>query len=275
MDMKSDLVVISWWSNCLGLTCLHKLVKHTTNRNIYLIQVGKQEEQKKLFRYYMPKDVIELPYDSNLGAEDWQVREAIAGQLLKDHSGLWFFDHDLFVKEDCDAWLNEMDKLFRDMNVCLSHPSLNGGFSITNPAFWLSPVRFPKEMQSFAPIPRRNSPIANKPYAERQSSELLLPQKDTLVVAMEYLNKLGMVSSFPLKNETRENKAPPPFPKHEHIGSLSIFTWQDLPRHLYGWMARMVEQYNAFYAACAPEWRSIEDPVLKQRIQEFSKLILS
>jgi len=49
--MRSDYVVISWWSNCLGLTCLDRLIKNINNRKrkIYVIQVGKQEKQKELF----------------------------------------------------------------------------------------------------------------------------------------------------------------------------------------------------------------------------------
>jgi len=44
--MKSDLVVISWWSNCLGLACLHNLATYTRNRNIYVVQVGKRSNKK-------------------------------------------------------------------------------------------------------------------------------------------------------------------------------------------------------------------------------------
>lgn len=49
--IRSDLVVISCRSICLGLACLHNLVNYTRNRNIYFIQVGKSEEQKGWFNY--------------------------------------------------------------------------------------------------------------------------------------------------------------------------------------------------------------------------------
>ena len=135
--MRSDLVVVSWWSNCLGLACLSNLVEYTRNRNIYVVQVGKPEEQKERFRALLPSAVEELPYPPNRGAEDWRVRETVARELLGDREGLWFIDHDLFVQEDCEGWLEEMDRRLEGTKLCLCHPSPRRGPAITNPTFWL------------------------------------------------------------------------------------------------------------------------------------------
>ncbi len=51
--MRSDLVVISWWSNCLGVACLHNLVNYTRNQNIYFIAVDKPEEHMERFRAHL------------------------------------------------------------------------------------------------------------------------------------------------------------------------------------------------------------------------------
>ena len=83
--MKSDLVVISWWSNCLGLACLHNLATYTRNRNIYVVQVGKTEQQKERFRPHLPPGVEELPYPPDRSAEDWRVREAVAAEFWPEN----------------------------------------------------------------------------------------------------------------------------------------------------------------------------------------------
>jgi hypothetical protein len=271
--MKSDLVVISWWSNCLGLACLHNLVRHTRNRNIYIVQVGKPEEQKERFRSLLPPGVEELPYPPNRGAEDWRVRENVARELLGDREGLWFIDHDLFLQEDCEGWLDDMDRRFSQSDVCLCHPSPVRGPSITNPAFWLSPLRFPPGMPSFARLPYQEEPAVNRPYALRQSAVLIMPQKDTLVAAMEFLQERGMVCGFPLAEGDRVPDGPPPFPDFEHIGGLYTFTGEIPPESLHDWVARCVERFTAFYAACPPALVSIEDPVLMQRLEEFRQAV--
>ena len=45
------------------------------------------------------------------------------------------------------------------------------------------------------------------------------------------------------------------------------------PAMLHDWVARCVEQFAAFYAACPPEWAGIEDPVLMRRIEEFRQAV--
>lgn len=272
--MRSDLVVISWWSNCLGLACLHNLAYYTADRNIYVVHVGKPEEQKERFRAHLPPVVQELPYPPHRGGEDWRVREAVARELLGDRAGLWFIDHDLFVQEDCEGWLDDMDRRLEGSNVCLCHPSPVRGPSITNPAFWLSPLRFPPGMPSFARLPYQEEPVASRPYALRQSAALIMPEKDTLVAAKEFLQKRGMVCGFPLTEGDRWPEGPPPFPRCEHIGGLYTFSGEVPPESLHDWVARCVERFTAFYAACPLAWISIEDPVLMQRLEEFRQAVL-
>jgi len=271
--MRSGLVVISWWSNCLGLACLYNLVGYTRDRNIYVVQVGKPEEQKERFRAYLPPGVEELHYPPDRGAEDWRVRETVACDLLGDREGLWFIDHDLFVQEDCEDWLEDMDRRFSQSNVCLCHRFPMRGPSITNPAFWLSPVRFPPGMPSFARLPYQEEPVVNRLYALRQAAALIMPQKDTLVAAMEFLQERGMVCTFPLTEGDRAPDGPSPFPDYEHIGGLYTFTGEIQPESLHDWVARCVERFTAFYAACPPALVSIEDPVLMQRLEEFRQAV--
>lgn len=273
--MRSDLVVISWWSNSLGLACLHKLVAHTRKRNLYVIQAGKPEEQMERFRAYLPPSVSELPYPPERSGEDWRVREAVARELLGDRAGLWFIDHDLFLQEDGEGWLEDMDRRLEGSNVCMCHPVPRRGPSITNPAFWLSPARFPPGMPSFARVPYQEDPAAIRPYAPRggRGAALIMPEKDTLVAAMEFLQERGMVYGFPLTEEDRVPDGPAPFPRYEHIGGLYTFTGGLLPSSLHGWLTRCLEQFAAFYAACPPEWVGIEDPVLMERLEEFRRAV--
>lgn len=282
-QVKSDLVVISWWSNSLGLVCLHKLVEHTRERSIYVVQAGKPEEQMERFRAYLPPSVEELPYPAERSGEDWRVREAVARELLGGRVGLWFIDHDLFLQEDGESWFEEMDGRFEAADACLCHPVPRRGPSITNPAFWLSPVRFPPGMPSFARVPYQEDAAATlysqqaaiRPYAPREDrpAALIMPEKDTLVAAMEFLQEQGMVCGFPLTEEDRVPGGPAPFPRYEHIGGLYTFTGGIPPASLHDWLARCVEQFTAFYAACPPEWVGIEDPVLMERLEEFRRAV--
>ncbi|MBN1936028.1 MAG: hypothetical protein JW934_15270 [Anaerolineae bacterium] len=267
--MKSELIVISWWSNSLGLTCLHNLARYARARGIFVVQVGKPEVQKERFRALLPSAVTELFYPASRPAEDWRVREAVARELLSDHVGLWFIDHDLFVQQDCQDWLDDMDSRFSRSNVCLCHPSPRRGPAITNPAFWLSPVRFPSDMPSFARLPYQEEPVASRPYALRQSAALAMPEKDTLVAAMEALQERGLVCGFPLTDADSVPGGPRPFPRYEHIGGLYTFTGELPSEPLRDWAVRCVNRFAAFYNACPPAWVEAEDAVLLERLAEF------
>ncbi len=273
--MKSDLVVISWWSNCLGLACLHRLVQYAPDREIYVIQAGKPQEQMERFRLHLPPSVRELPYSHERSGEDWRVREAVACELLGDRDGLWFIDHDLFLQEDCEGWLADMDRRLVGTDVCLCHPAPQRGPSITNPAFWLSPVRFPPGMPSFARVPYQEDPVANRPYAPREvrPGALIMPEKDTLVAVKEFLQRQDRVLGFPLVERGRAPGGPAPFPRFDHIGGLYTFTGYLPPESLHGWTRRCVDRFSAFYAACPEAWVSIEDPALLRRMEEFRQAL--
>lgn len=273
--MKSDLVVISWWSNCLGLACLHRLAQHAADREIYVIQAGKPPGQMERFREHLPPAIEELPYSHERSGEDWRVREAVACELLEDREGIWFIDHDLFFRQDCESWLADMDRRLAGTKVCLSHPAPQRGPSITNPAFWLSPVRFPPGMPSFARVPYQEDPVANRPYGPRQqrSGALIMPEKDTLVAVMEFLQQQDRVLGFPLGERDREMGGPSPFPPFEHIGGLYTFTGYLPPEPLHEWTGRCLERFRAFYATCPEAWIEIEDPVLLSRMAEFRQAL--
>lgn len=301
---RSDLVVISWWSNALGLACLHSLARYAPDRKVYLVQAGKPEAQRQRFREALMRSALganvlftaavaftanveELPYPAGASGEDWRVRETVARELLGEHQGLWFFDHDLFLQEPAEPWLADMDRRFADSDCCLCHPQPSTpkpstlgrrrGPSITNPAFWLSPARFPAGMPSFARVPYRPDPVASRPYdpppAPSAGAAPILPAKDTLVAVMEFLQERGQVCGFPTNEADRVPGGPAPFPRAEHIGGLYTFALLpalmegDPPPDLVAWLGRCAAQFQAFYDTCPPEWLAIEDPVLLRRIQ--------
>jgi hypothetical protein len=261
--IRSDLVVISWWSNCLGLACLHNLVNYTRNRNIYFVQVGKPEEQKGRFRAHLPLAVKELPYPASLPAEHCKLIETIARDLLHGCDGLWFFDHDFFVFEDLEPWLANMDRELGRSACCLCHLQPADSPSITSPAFWLSPARFPEGMPGFEPVPYRQMKVSQRPDLVRAQVNLRMPEKDTLVLIREFLAERDMVCGFSLQS----------FPQHDHLGSLYMFAGEIPPEPLRDWMEDCVERFTAFYTACPPAWVSIEDPVLMQRLEEFRQAV--
>ncbi|MFQ5611369.1 MAG: hypothetical protein ACE5H9_04470 [Anaerolineae bacterium] len=276
-NVRSKLVVISWWSNCLGLTCLRQLAKHTRQRDIYVVQVGKTQRQKERFRAYMPPSVKELPYAQEAAAEHCRVIEAVSYRLLVDQAGLWFIDHDTFVYEDCQPWLNRMDRVFSCSNLCLCHPRPSNGPAITNPAFWLSPRRLPPDLPSLAVIPYRQTRAAKRPYAIRRRAELIMPEKDTLVLAKEFLAARGMACDFPLKGNGLWAAAParsmPPFPRHQHLSGLYLLAGPVLPEQFFQWMRECVQRFTLFYETCPHAWLAAEDPVLLRRLREFQKAV--
>lgn len=280
--MHSDIVVISWWSNTLALACLHNVARYAPERRVYLVQAGKPEAQRQRFRDVLDRstfcaNVEELSYPAGASGEDWRVRETVARELLAGHEGLWFLDHDLFLQAPAGAWLADMDRRFAASDCCLCHPQPSGP-SITNPAFWLSPARFPQGMPSFARVPCRPDPVASRPYDEQalaeQSGPPMLPEKDTLVAVMEFLEPRDQVCVFPTREADRVPGGPAPFPQAEHIGGLYTFALLpalmagDPPPDLVAWLGRCAAQFRAFYAACPAEWVAVEDPVLLNRIKD-------
>ncbi len=261
--MRSELVVISWWSNCLGLACVHNLVTHTERRPIYVVQVGKSATQQERFRQHLPPTVHELPYSAHFPAEHGPVLEIIARQLLPDRPGLWFIDHDLLVRESLEEWLEEMDRAFARSPCCLCYPEPDGGLAITGPAFWLSPVRLPLDLPSFAPVPYQPMPSSQRPDLFRAPAELRLPFKDTLVLAAEFLAQRGRTCTYSLAS----------FPRFDHLGGLYLFASELLPETFRGWVQQRVERFTTFYASCPSAWLEAEDPILLDRLSEFRQSI--
>ena len=260
-SMRSDLVVISWWSNCLGLACLHGLVRHTQNRAIYVVQVGKSAAQKERFRRYLPPGVQELPYPMRQPAEHGRAIKAVARRRLSGHAGLWFFDHDLFVFENLEPWLAAMDRDLEESGCCLCHLQPNAGPSLTCPAFWLSPMRLPEGLPGFEPVPYRPTAVSRRPDLYRVSADLIMPEKDTLVLAKEFLAERGLVGGFSLRS----------FPRHDHLGGLTLFTGGILPESFRAWMEERLAKFTSFYAACPQDWVAAEDPTLLRRLEEFRR----
>ncbi len=274
--IRSNLVVISWWSNCLGLTCLHHLVKHTRQRNIYVVQVGKSKRQKNRFRKYLPASVQELPYSEKAAAEHGRVIEAVAYKLLAGQAGLWFVDHDTFVDAGYENWLNSMDQIFTNSNLCLCYPRPTNGPAITSPAFWLSPRRLPPDLPDFAATPYRETALAKRPDLCRPDAELVMPGKDTLVLAKEFLAKWDMTCSFPLSGANAGLF--PLFVYYKHLGGLhtltepapdDMLTQQAVPDEFYVSLKQCIQQLTVFYSTCPDAWLAIEEPVLLQRLRKF------
>jgi len=264
--VRSDLVVISWWSNCLGLACLHNLVRYTENREIYVVQVGKSAAAKQRFRDHLPLAVRELSYPAHLPAEHCKVMEAVARDLLCGCEGLWFFDHDAFVREDLEPWLTRMDRRLGRSACGLCHfEAADDVPSLTSPVFWLSPARLPQDLPSFEPIPYREIAVSRRPDLFRASADLRMPEKDTLVRVREFLAERDMTCRFSLQS----------FPRHDHLGGLYMFAGEMPPESLRDWVEGRVEKFTAFYKACPQEWIAAEDAVLLERLTEFQQVVSS
>lgn len=269
--MNSDIVVISWWSNCLGLRCLSNLCDYAPDRRVFVIQVGKQEYLKEAFRNYMPEKVVELSLPRKHLEEHWAVCEWVVRKKLNRHEGLWFFDHDFFIEENGEGWLKMMDEAFAAQKTALAYPVKKEGLSITNPAFWIDPKRLPEDAPGFSPIPALAGFRSRKPYAPRKPmKQLRTPEKDTMVACKEYLAQLGLATRFVLYE--KENGFTP-VPAFSHLGGLYFFTYLDIPPVLFPRTRKLVKEIKAFFNSCPSEWLEIEDPALLRRIAEFDQKI--
>lgn len=271
--MKSTLVVTSWWSNCLGLRCLYNLVAHTRARDIFVMQAGKTEQQMHYFREYMPKEVTELHYPEHLAQDDSPMREYLALTLMKEQMGVWFIDHDTFFYEDCSEWLLEADRYFAqtDYCFCIGVPRHGGG--VTQPAYWLSPARWPTGLSSFDPIPFKEKPLSRRPDLHLNNGDLIMPEKDTLVQVRDELAERNLVGTFPLTDEVAVRHLIPSFPKHMHIGGIYLYTGPVLDSRFDAWMNYTVTQFDQFFATCPPEWLAIEEPELLRRHYMFKNAL--
>jgi hypothetical protein len=263
--MRSALVVISWWSNCLGLKGLHDLARWAEDRQIYVVQVGKSAAQQARFRRHLPPGVKEVDYPATLPAEHGQVVEAVVREYLRVEDGLWFFDHDVFFYEPLAPWLAAMDRRFEASNCCLGHLATGDSLSITCPAFWFSPARLPADTPNFASIPYEPMAASRRPDLYRFGADLRMPEKDTLVLAREFLAARGMSCRLDLES----------LPRYEHLGGLYLLAIEALPAALDDWTAGCVGRFTDFYAACPQEWLDIEDPALLGRLAALRQALSS
>lgn len=273
--LHSPIVIISWWSNCLALACLARLSQFAAGRPLVVVQVGKSAQQKQLFSDHLPQEVRELGYPEQAPAEHSRVIAAVSRQILADSPGLWFMDHDVFLEADAAAWFGAVDAWLQTTSYCLCLPLRPLTPAITQPAFWLSPERWPAEISSFDPIPFQAHAVSRWPDLFRSDGDLLMPVKDTLVQARDELALQGKVGGFPLRPQEAAGACVPPFPWHSHLGGLFLLAGPVYPPAFEqwpparDWCLRTIRGLVQFYANCPPEWLAIEDPVLLQRLAEF------
>jgi hypothetical protein len=124
-------------------------------------------------------------------------------------------------------------------------------------------------MPSFARLPYNEEPLASRPYALRQPASPVMPQKDTLVAAKDFLQERGLVYGYPATEKDRSIEGPPPFPLYDHIGGLYAFTIKDPPKQMLDWLSQTVAKFTAFFRTCPQKWVETEEPVLLKRLEEY------
>jgi hypothetical protein len=272
--MRSRIVVISWWSNCLGLTCLNKLATSIQDRSISVVQVGKTPQQADRFREFLPDGIVEIPYPTSEPGDHSRVLNYVIYNHLKGEDGVWFFDHDLFFEANLNRWLGDADDWFSQKDLAFCAPRYDRNtMAITQPAFWISPSRLPTDAVSFDPIPFVPRPEARQPGSYRGDSELSLPQKDTLVGLKEQLEKAGKFGQFPISEETIPECPLHSFPYHTHLSGLYLLAGPPYSNNLRQWTEKTINRLDKFVKSCPPEWLAIEDPELLQRLDETKKAL--
>jgi hypothetical protein len=276
--MHSSIIVTSWWSNCLALSCLHRLVAFVPGRELYVMQAGKSEAQMRLFREFLPEGVTELMYPDHILSDDSAMREYLAKDALRYLEGAWFFDHDTFLLGPAERWFKAADARFSKSNVCLCTRKPLPGAGVTQPAYWLSPLRWPEGLSSFDPVPFEPKPYSRRPDLHRHDGQLILPGKDTLVQVREELDTLNMTGTFPTDGDDSGNHFLPSFPQHIHIGGLHLYTGPiqpptNMPSAFFDWRRHTLMSFDAFFQHCPSEWQSIEDPELLRRHNEMIRTL--
>lgn len=262
--MRSDLVVVSWWSNCLGLTCLHHLIRQTEDRRLFVVQAGKSEAQRERFRRHLPPTVHELPYPPGRPGEHCHVIEYVVRDLLPQREGLWFVDHDVFFRAPLEPWLAAMDRfLDHPSGCCLVSLTAQGRRAITSPLVWLSPRRLPVDLPGFEPVPFEPLAASRRPDLYRFGAAERIPEKDTLVRVQEVLAERGLDHHQDLRS----------LPRHTHLGGLYLLAFEQVPESLHQWMARRVERFASFYATCPQEWLADEDPTLLDCLDAWQRAL--
>ena len=275
---KTPIVVISWWSNCLALACMQRLMQFARDREIVLVQVGKSDEQKKKLRHLLPPGIVELEYPPEPPVEHSRVIRYLVKEALPHEAGLWFFDHDLFLLEATENWLQQVETDLDRSDRVLALPQHEIKTpSITIPLFWVSPMRWPGDLEGFDPVPFNALMSAKHPYQHRSEFSLRLPRMDTLEQACAFLEEDDSVAHFPMNDHLNGNF--PPFPAHYHLGGLNLFSYaipgsvNELNPGLQKWIQRTTMDFSQFFADCPEDWLAIEDPVLLNRVLEYQELI--
>jgi uncharacterized protein len=267
--VRSALVVTSWWSNSLALACLQRLARYCQGREIYLAQAGKSAEQMARLRALLPPEVIELAYPEDLPQDDSPMREYLALTRLRDLTGAWFIDHDTFFDADPEPWFRAADRWFSEFRTCLCIGEPREGPGVTQPAYWVSPSRWPQQVVSFDPVPFAAKDSARRPDLYRHDGDVVQPQKDTLVRVREELTVRGLCSWFPLTAEAAARHGLPAFPAHTHLGGIHLYTGPLLVDRFRPWMEQTVARFDRFFAGCPPQWLQAEEPELLRRHGEF------
>lgn len=275
MKLCSSIVVISWWSNSLGLACLHRLVKHAPGRGIQVVQRGKRDAALRAFREHLPSEVTELELPEHCSHEHGDVLEALVRGPLARREGIWFFDHDTMLNSRATDWLALMDQRFGDDNVSLCTPRAPSSGSLTSPAFWIAPQRLPPGTPSFAPARRRSTAAAARPDLYRRGLRPVLATKDTLAEAWGWLAARGLASCF---DTSGASAGAARFPRHTHIGGLHClagppFEENDWDPDYVDWLVRSVSALRGFFDRCPGHWRSIEDRTLLERLLEYERAL--
>jgi len=271
-QIQSVVVVVSWWSNCLGLACLANLVEKTDGRAIYVVQVGKSAQQRERFRAYMPVGIGELDYSETEPAEHSRVLQEVVVRHLPNKEGIWFIDHDTLFRVEVEPWLRLCDSWFSRSGTCLCLPRCKYNHSITQPAFWISPGRWPKPIPSFDPVPFQARESSRRPDLFRYQGEMIMPVKDTLTQARDEILGTGHVITYSLQATSGNYSPLPPLPAYYHLGGLFLFAGPPLPAKYDSWMRETTRRFADFYSNCPTEWKNIEDPELLRRLEEFQGL---
>lgn len=275
---KSPIVVISWWSNCLALECLQRLTQFTRDRKIFLVQVGKSDEQKWKMRQVLPPCIVELDYPPDSPAEHSRIIRHIVKESLSQETGLWFFDHDLFLLEAIENWLHQVEtEIERSYRILVLPQHEKKTPSITIPLFWISPKRWPGDLEGFDPVPFNPQLSAIQPYQISAELTLRLPRMDTLEEACGILENDQRVAFFPMYKQL--GGPFPSFPAYQHLGGLNLFSnstshsISELNPNLQNWICKTTQIFSKFFTECPEDWLEIEDPALLNRLSEYRELI--
>ena len=187
-------------------------------------------------------------------------------------------DHDAFLLTNATSWFKTADEQFDKHNICLCTRTPLSGGGVTQPAYWLSPRRWPQGLSSFDPIPFQPKPYTRRPDLHHHYDILTIPGKDTLVQVREELDSRQMAGTFPLEGESACSHLLPTFPQHQHIGGLHVYTGPvhppaAMPPAFFNWRRHVVTCFNDFFMNCPKEWLAIEEPELMRRHQEFTTAI--